>query len=137
MVAATAPGRRPPTRPAWNGTSEECPRRTYARPGVDLAMCPASGASITSALSAVSVTRSAIRRFVLARISGDTTPDGRWVASSRWMPSDRPRCAMLTRPVTKSGRSLTIDANSSMTIIRRGSGADPPPARAVRSCRSV
>ena len=60
---------------------------------------------MTSADSAASVTRSAIRRLVLARISAMTTPAGRWVARIRWMPSDRPRCAMSTSPVTKSGSS--------------------------------
>ena len=44
-VTATAPGRRPPTRPAWNGTSELAPSRAYARPGVALEMPAASGAS--------------------------------------------------------------------------------------------
>jgi hypothetical protein len=86
-----------------------------------LAIRAASAAFSTSWLSAASVTRNAIRRLVLARISGDTTPLGRWVASSRWMPSERPRWAMLTRPVTKSGSSRAIEANSSMTISRRGS----------------
>ena len=45
------------------------------------------------------------------------------MASSRWMPSERPRWAMLTRPVTKSGSSRTIEANSSITMSSRGSGA--------------
>ena len=45
---------------------------------------------------------------------------GRWVARIRWMPSERPRWAMLTRPVTKSGRSRTIEANSSMTMQQPG-----------------
>ncbi len=78
---------------------------------------------MTSVLSLESVTRSAIRRLVLARISGDTTPLGRWVARIRWMPSDRPRWAMLTMPVTKSGSSRTIEANSSMTMTSRGIAA--------------
>ena len=42
------------------------------------------------------------------------------------MPRDRPRWAMFTRPVTKSGRSRTMDANSSMTMTSRGSGRAPP-----------
>ena len=74
-------------------------------------------------LSAVSVTRSEMRRLVLARISADTTPLGRWVASIRWMPSDRPRWATLTRPVTKSGSSRAIEANSSITMSSRGMGS--------------
>ncbi len=86
-------------------------------------MRAASGALMTSELSEVSVTRSAIRRFVFARISGDTTPLGRCVASNKWMPSDRPRCAMLTRPVTKAGSSRASEANSSITSNNRGSGA--------------
>ena len=87
----------------------------------------ASGTPITSALSAGSVTRSAIRRLVLARMSWETTPEGRCVARMRWMPSDRPRWAMFTSPVTKSGRSRLIAANSSMTMTSRGSG---------RACRA-
>ena len=117
-----APGRRPPIRPAWNGTSEAWPSRTYPRPGVAREMYAASGASITSALSAASVTRSAIRRLVLARMSADTTPEGRWVARIRCRPSERPRWAMPTSPVTKSGRSRASEANSSITITSRGSG---------------
>ena len=38
------------------------------------------------------------------------------------MPSERPRWAMLTRPVTKSGSSRASEANSSMTISSRGIG---------------
>ena len=90
----------------------------------------ASRASMTSVDSAASVTRSAIRRLVLARISGETTPPGRWVARIRWMPSDRPRWAMLTRPVTKSGSSATSEANSSMTMSSRGIGSRRSPAAA-------
>ena len=51
-----------------------------------------------------SVTRSAIRRLVLARISGDTTPEGRWVARMRWMPSDRPRWAMFDQAGDEVGQ---------------------------------
>lgn len=118
-------------------------------------MYEASGRSMTSADSVASVTRSAIRRDVLAWMSAVTTPPGRWVARMRWMPSERPRLAMSTSPVMKSGSSLTMAANSSMTSTSRGSGAGgsarprsgltgaPPPAtsrsreaRAVRASRS-
>jgi len=99
-------------------------------------MCAASGASITSADSAESVTRSAIRRLVLARMSAETAPVGRWVARIRWMPSERPRWAMLTRPATKSGRSRTMEANSSMTISSRGSGSSRL-GRPARTCLMV
>src|SRR5690348_16316502 len=50
-----------------------------------------SGASMTSADSSLLVTRSAIRRFVLARMSALTTPAGRCVARIRCTPSERPR----------------------------------------------
>jgi hypothetical protein len=86
-------------------------------------MCTASEVSMMSWLSVESVTRSAIRRLVLARMSLVTAPDGRCVARMRWMPSERPRCAMLIRPGTKSGTSRTRVANSSITSRRRGSGA--------------
>ena len=60
------------------------------------------------------VTRRQIRRLVLARMSGETTPPGRWVASTRWMPRERPRWARPTSPRTKSGSSSTSVANSSI-----------------------
>ncbi len=83
-------------------------------------MCAASGVSMTSADSAGSVTRNAIRSEVLAWMSAVTTPAGRWVARMRWMPSDRPLRAMSTSPVTKSGSSATRAANSSMISTSRG-----------------
>src|SRR6266508_3749841 len=62
-------------------------------------MPAASGASITSLDSLASVTRRAIRRLVLARMSALTTPAGRWVASTRCTPRERPRWAMPLHPV--------------------------------------
>ena len=88
-------------------------------------MSAASRTSTTSVDSAGSVTRSAIRRLVFARMSALTTPPGRWVASTRCTPSERPRWAMPTRPPTKSGSSSTRVANSSTTRTSRGSGGDP------------
>ena len=49
-------------------------------------MPAASGASRTSLESAPDCTRSATRRFVLARMFSFTAPEGRWVASSRCTP---------------------------------------------------
>ena len=43
--------------------------------------------------SASSLTRSAIRSETLARRSALTAPAGRWVASTRWTPSERPSAA--------------------------------------------
>jgi len=58
-------------------------------------MDAASGASITSVLSAASVTRSAIRRLVLARMSA--RPRRRTLGGQdQVQASDRPRCAMPT-----------------------------------------
>jgi hypothetical protein len=82
-VTTDPPGRRPPTRADWNGSSTEGPSRTNARPGLPGEISPESGASMMSRLSEVSVVRKAIRRLVLARISGVTAPPGRWVASTR------------------------------------------------------
>ena len=48
-------------------------------------------------------------------------PDGRWVASTRWTPSERPIAAMRTRPLTKSGSSSARSLNSSTTMTRRAS----------------
>ena len=86
---------------------------------------------MTSWESFSSVTRRAIRRLVLDLISAETTPAGRWVASTRWTPSERPRRAMSTRPVTKSGSSATSAANSSIMITRRGMGSSWGPVAAV------
>ena len=88
-------------------------------------MNAASLVSMTSADSSGLVTRSAIRRLVLARMSALTTPAGRCVASSRCTPSERPRRAMSMSPVTKSGSSATIAANSSMISTSRGIGSRP------------
>ena len=99
--------------------------------GFTASIIPASGASMTSALSAPSVIRSAMRRFVFARISGETAPEGRCVARIMWMPRERPRCARFTRPATKSGSSRARDANSSTTTTSLGTASSP--RRAARS----
>ncbi len=120
---ACAPSRTAPTKAVWNGSTERCPIRARARPGVSLEMDTASLTSRTSWLSRASVTRSEIRRLVLARMSAVTTPAGRWVASSRCRPSERPRWAMPTSPGTNSGTSRARVANSSMMSSSLGSGA--------------
>ena len=77
--------------------------------------------------------RSRRRRSSAARSAGWCWPgcprrprrrDAGWPGSGA-CPSERPRCAMPTRPVTKSGRSRASEANSSITIISRGRGAWP------------
>jgi hypothetical protein len=128
----TVPGRRPPMRADWTPTGPEAPDLTKHRPGTDLEIHAASGTSITSCDSLGSVTRSAIRRLVLARMSADTTPAGRWVARIRCTPRERPRWAMPTSPVTKSGSSATSEANSSMISTSRGSGPSPRSGRSRR-----
>ena len=127
----TAPCGRPPTREAWNCMSRPWPRRAWARPGIDGGMCAEAEDSTTSWESDSSVTRSAMRRFVLDLISADTTPAGRWVARTRCTPRERPRRAMSTRPVTNWGSSATSAANSSMMSIRRGMGSSPGPMAAT------
>ena len=74
----------------------ECRCRTGGRPrpGRSTGRCAASAVPRTSRESASSVVRRQIRRVQLARISGETTPLGRWVARTRCTPSDRPRWAM-------------------------------------------
>src|SRR6266508_1753974 len=86
-------------------------------------MRAAWGVSMTSVDSVSSVTRRAMRRLVLARMAGEMTPVGRWVARMRWTPRERPRWAMPSRPVTKSGSSSVRVANSSMMSRSRGSGS--------------
>jgi hypothetical protein len=115
--------RRP--RPDWNGVTAPAPIRATARPGVARLMVAASLTSTTSADSPSSVTRNAIRRVVFARMSALTTPLGRWVASTRCTPSERPRCAIPTRPPTKSGSSSASVANSSTTRTSRGNDGSP------------
>ena len=91
-----AAGRRP-ARPAARGAP--LPERRKARPGtVDGQVGRGGRARATSRESASSVVRRQMRRVQLARISGETTPPGRWVARTRCTPSDRPRWAIATRP---------------------------------------
>ena len=75
---------------------------------------------MTSVLSWSSLTRSATRRLVFARMWSSTTPLGRCVASTRWIPRLRPRWAMSTTPSTNSGTSRFKNANSSKTMSRFG-----------------
>ena len=116
--AAAVPGA-PATRATWKATGLPLPERRKARPGRSTGRWAASTVPRTSRESASSVVRRQIRRVQLARISGDTTPLGRWVASTRWTPRDRPRCAIATRPGTKAGSSSASVANSSTTMTRR------------------
>ncbi len=61
-----------------------------------------------------------MRKFVFARKLSLMTPAGRWVASTRCKPDERPRWATLTTPSTNSGTSWTNAANSSTTMTRLG-----------------
>lgn len=99
----SATGLRVPAYAVWKGTTVPWPSRARARPGVAGEMLTASLVSMTSMLSEESVTRRAMRRLVLARMSELTTPAGRWVARIRWMPRERPRWAMPTRPGRSRG----------------------------------
>jgi hypothetical protein len=116
------------TRATWNAVGAPLPDRSQARPGTSSGRCAAWAVPRTSRDSASSVVRRQTRRLQLARISGDTTPLGRWVASTRCTPSDRPRWAIATSPGTNSGSSSDRPANSSTTITRRarstGAGRD-------------
>ena len=97
--------------------------RTAGRrgPAASTGRWAASGVPRTSRESASSVVRRQIRSVQLARISGETTPLGRWVASTRCTPRLRPRWAMPTSPGTKAGSSSARPANSSTTITSRAS----------------
>ncbi len=90
------------------------------------------GTPRTSVLSTSSATRRAMRRFVFARRESLMTPLGRWVAMTRWRPSDRPRWATSMTPSMNSGISDASAANSSMTMT---SAAERPGHRAVRASR--
>ena len=69
-------------------------------------MSAASPEPSMSEESARSVTRSATLRLMFDCISGVTTPEGRWVASTRFTPSERPTRAMRTSPSMNSGSSV-------------------------------
>ena len=99
-------------------------------------MWAASGWPITSWLSASSLSRSATRTPTLARMRSLITPAGRWVASTRRSPSERPRAAMSTMPSTNSGISLARVANSSTTISRSSGAAPVPPAQLGQVARA-
>ena len=107
----------------WNTTSSSGPSRSIARPGAPTGNRAGESSPTTSFASPRSCKRSAMRRLVFARMSSVTTPAGRCVASSRWMPRLRPRWAIATSAPRKSGSSLASDANSSITTTRRGSGS--------------
>ena len=83
----------------------------------------AEGTPMTLVESSRLCTRSATRRFVLARMSSLTTPAGRWVASTMCTPRVRPTAATLTSEASTSGKSLASIANSSMTSSSRGNGS--------------
>ena len=60
-----------------------------------------------------------------------TSTDGRWVASTRWMPTARDFCARrMTASSTSCGETIIRSASSSMTTRRYGSCASPRLRRA-------
>ncbi len=126
----------------WNGTRSPGPRRTSPRPGRSRPIAAAAGSPSTSVESARSVTLRATRMSVFARMASVTTPAGRWVASTRWMPRLRPLAAMSTREPTNRGRSRDRAASSSTTInilgsrpprVRKRSMSGAPRVRSSRS----
>ena len=110
----------PPAYAVWKRTESRGPSLAIARPGSAGSRPDASLVPMTSTLSSSSATRRAMRRLVLARICGVTTPAGRWVASTRWIPRERPRSATSTIPSMNSGTSFAKAANSSTTTIKDG-----------------
>ena len=81
----------------------------------------------------------AMRRLVLARMSSSTTPAGRWVARTRWMPRLRPRWATPTSDERNSGQlrgeggELVDDHHQSGQ--RRAAGRSPGRRRGRRRRR--
>ena len=119
---------RPPTRAVWKSTSGWAPQPRVGPAGGAFGIGRAAGESMTSSESAASVTRSAIRRLVLALISARHDA-GRALRGQDQVDAERaPRRAMSTSPSTKSGSSAASAANSSMTITSRGIGASAGPA---------
>ena len=124
----------PPAYADWKAVSRPGPVLAMPRPGSDGSNVPAILSPTTSIESDSSAIRSAMRRLVLARRLSLITPAGRCVAMIRWMPSERPRCAMSTTPSTNSGTSPASAANSSMTSTSAGGLSGSP--RFSRSSRS-
>ena len=113
----------------WNTTVSPAPSRSIARPGTPRGNDAGSATPTMSTASARSCRRKAMRRLVLARISSLTTPAGRCVASTRWIPRLRPRWATPTSDGRNPGRSAASVANSSITTTSRGSGRSPAATR--------
>ena len=118
-VAPRSAGRRA-GQAVWTVRSGPGPQRSTARPGRSGPIAAASGASTTSEESAGSATRRHMRMATLARSWASTTPAGRCVASTRWMPSDRPCAASRMSRGTTSGRSSVSARSSSTTTTSRG-----------------
>ena len=78
------------------GTTIRSSARGAASPGParDFGNVAGRSSPTTSRASLASLTRSAMRRSVLARMSSVTTPAGRWVASTTCTPRLRPRWAI-------------------------------------------
>jgi len=120
------PGTAPARRGRAGRTAARRARRWTPRPALDHVR--ALAASVTAARSAGWCWRGCPRDHA----------GGRWVARIRCRPSDRPRCAMPTSPVTKSGRSRQrgelVDHDHSRAS---GPAGRPRAARVSRSSRAV
>ncbi len=95
-------------------------------------MAAASSVPITSLESVGSVTRRHSRSGTFARTWASSAPAGRCVASTRWMPSERPWEASRISAGSTSGRSSRRARSSSTTTTSRG-GAGPRARSASRS----
>ena len=115
-----------------NGSGGWSARRSTARPGRSAGIAAASAVPTTSSESDVSVTRRHSLTPTLARTWASSAPAGRWVASTRWIPSERPCEASRTSAGRTSGRSSRSARSSSTTTSRRG-GAGPAARRDSRS----
>ena len=70
----------------------------------------------------------------LARMSPVTMPAGRWVARTRWTPSERPVGSDAHEPVDEVGQLGGEKLNSSTTMTRRASrGTDRAPCARRRA----
>ena len=118
--AATARASSSPAMAACTGCGGSPASDSRARPRADAGIAAAASVPITAELSARLFTRSEMRRSVFASTASRTTPAGRCVQSTRWMPSERPRAARSANRACRSGWSASIAANSSTTITSRG-----------------
>ena len=112
----------------WQSRGSPSSAEMRQRPGTAAGSAAAASVPSTAWLSARLFTRRETLRLQFASRASRTTPLGRCVQRIRCTPSERPRAAMSRKSACSSGKAVSMVANSSTTITRRGSGFDREPA---------